>query len=418
MKWIKWLAIFLLIPCSLMGEITGVSGSFSISGATATHDSYGSDANTTTNYGAIYRMYIGEVVGSEKRSFLQFGAVKDSMGSNICDSATIRVVVYNAATTTENWVFLYALRRYIDEATMTWDNAVGGGEPVAWTTAGAGSSTEDYYPMKLDSFYEADYGAGDTIYLNVKPVFDSGWYTSLRNIGFKFQHVEVTNNDFMTLYTSDTNSVNYPVLYVEWSESDIITQTSYCSNSALSIPTGTAFYDVTEGKMKSFSGKLDSLAVRMSGIDNDTLIPLCYRNFSNDSSLVEAGTKLVVTTGASCETIMLQFSKTSTITGDSSYFFGVQLRPNVADAYAFCASHNSIDSGYGGASYSDSIGGSLLTLNSVCFTAYLTEVSDAGARVIIIGSCLEEEYIYEGDQVFRRVSDGYYRRITDLVFGG
>ena len=401
MTMIKWLAIFLLLAIPICAQ---ESGTFVLNTTTQMRDTWLDETTgqKAANHGADTVMTIMNtpVAGlvSEKRALFRGTLLPDSMVGRTADAATLNLIVSSEGIDAAAWLVVHALEASAAVWVETDAGAVKGAcwnfssyteatDTTWWASIGCKTSGTDFDATTLDSVDITSVAPGDTISLDITDAVNAGIKNFIVYVGSS------ADNDGLVILTSEAVG-KQSFISVDWTENEEISP--ICNNGQFAVPTGIGIYDVTSARMKTFNATLDSMSVRMLGVDNDTLFGLCYKNFANDSGLLEVGDTIVHTTGASCEDIMLQFGGTTLLKADSSYFFGVQHKPIVQDAYSFCITSGAADTSYYGAAYPDPIAGTKTTNGStaICFTAYLTASTTTGAQVIIISSCWSDETPY------------------------
>jgi len=400
---IKWLLIFLMIPACVLAESQAASGTFVLNTTAQMVDTWLNElagGPQAVNYGSDTFVVIGDEpgLGTEERALFRGTLLPDSMFGRNAIAATLNLVVLSEAIAAAAQIVVHALEAsaavWIEVSDVTvkgacWDFAryTEATDTMWWASEGCKTSGTDFSATTLDSVDITSVAVGDTISLDITAAVNAGIKNFIVYMG------NCSNANGINVFSSEAVS-KQSFISVNWIENEEISPV--CDNGQFAVPTGIGIYDVTAARMKTFDATLDSMSVRMLGVDNDTLFGLCYKNFDADSGLLEVGETLVVTTGATCEDVMLQFSGTTLLKADSSYFFGVQHKPISQDAYSFCVTYRAADTSYYGTAYPNPIAGVKTTngYSAVCFTAYLTEdeaPTDSGGRMLIISSCWSDE---------------------------
>lgn len=416
-----WLMIIFLISSSVvLAESQAETGSFTMSGATIVEDNFMNAGATTTNYDGDDTLVVGQNGGNELEILLDFVGLEDSMVGRIADSAMIMFTAESGQLTTHS-IYMYTLIQAADEGTSSWNNAIGGGDPTPWNTGGAYGSGSDFRNVLIDSGEWSGLG-NFTEYLDMKMAIDSGWFG-----GLVIRDHDLGSNIDYIMFSSDSGVGSKLVLMVYWTESSKI-EPPTCSDAVF----GTASIGGFSTFMApSFDSYLDSMKVKYDDNNSagDTIIHAVYRQQA-DSTLIEQSDTALLTANDACTYYMLQFDGTTTIKADSDYFWGsfVITNPNSWD---FCVIGGAT-AGFGvtfvtgspgiPANLQGAMSASPATENSVpCFTAYLTEIVavelSPRRRRVLMGSCLEEEFILENDVLYRRIDDAYIETV-DPVFGG
>jgi hypothetical protein len=123
-------------------------------------DAYISLGSPTTNFGTAVTMLVRDTSAAaspilgQQQILIKWDALKDSIVNRTVASATLEIAHSSGTSLNVNLMnYIRGLRKGWAESQVTWNNCSTG---VAWTTAGAGSTTNDRYTDILDSFKLAD----------------------------------------------------------------------------------------------------------------------------------------------------------------------------------------------------------------------------------------------------------------------
>lgn len=416
MRWVLIILAGILLLMPVMSLAQRASGNFTLQDAADVDDSYMDENNATTNYEtdtALSVGAIGIITQTDFRSLIRWPNLVDSLNGRDVDSAVIGLPILSVFGTwgTDDSLYVYAVKRVWTISTVSWTNAVGGGDPTAWTTGGCDDATTDRYGLLIDVVPLNGLIAGDTIYADVELAFDSGWI----HWGFRLSWNLENSAESFKPYSSESGDA--PWLYVEWMEADRIESHS-CADGMFG---SNDWYSVSKFATKTYAVTVDSAFGRVdpSGATNDSMWFIIY---AEDSTYIDSSSLTLPAGETECTDFKFTGFSGGIISADSFGYFGMFVSED-ENTWDFCTMGTGVGLNvciYGTASNQPNpLTGTVgLNGNCPCFTVYLTEVV-AGGQVIIIGSCLEkDDVIYADGNCLRYLGGDMYVVYSDPVFIG